>query len=167
MSVRSLIEYDHQKIKTLMGDIEMLGESKSLLRAPLFRRLKNELMILNKAEEDVVFPAASDGENPPDILKKMHELHTKIEEHLQKLETLEETTQDWQTEFSKLKKLVDADFALEEKGLLRHVEKRLSKDGQSKLEERLKDAKKEEWDVGVDVDPTDLKDDFSCKTRIS
>ena len=57
MDALTLLEADHQKVKTLMGEIEKTTERGVKTREELFTKLVEELTVHEKIEEQIFYPA--------------------------------------------------------------------------------------------------------------
>lgn len=160
MSISSTIEYDHGKIMKLFFHIEELGRGETPLRAPFFNKLKNEVLILHRAEEKVLYEALEDKGKTGQIVHEMEDENKTIEQVVRIMERQKMNSGEWHKSLARLKKLVTHHIRKEEKRLLPRAGKAINPEDSQDLEHELGDAKQEQWKVGVSTDTHSIKSDF-------
>ncbi len=151
MSLQENIESDHDKIKMLLSDIEALEEQQAQLRMPLFHKLKKEILILNHAQEEVLYDVVvkkSDSDHVDDLVDGLTDENETIESLLNDLENSDADISLWFEKFLRLKskiiKHIDKD-----KELLPIVDKHLDVSEDHDAAEEISDVKNKQWDVEV------------------
>ena len=160
MSIASTIAYDHEKIAKLFYHIEQLGREETPLRAPFFNKLKKEVLILHRAEEEVLYDALEGNGKTDEIIHRLGDENKTIEQVIHAMEREKMNSEKWHKLLMRLKKLVTHHMRVEEERLLKRAEKTVKPSKSEALEEEFNDFKQEQWKVGVSVETHSIKSDF-------
>lgn len=161
MSLYSKLDYDYTKISMLIADIEAFQSDETLLRRPLFKKLKKELLILHEAEDETVYEALEEHKETESLVDQLRAENLKIETLLSDLEKRNTyNSEQWHKMFAKLKYLMNQQIEDEEK-LLVQAQKALSQPERERLEDRLDAAKRQLWSAKTVTASEALKSDFS------
>lgn len=164
MDIIKDIEYNHDKIRKYLCDIEAMGRKKTALRKPLFDMLSKELLILHKAEEDTLYSEMEDSKNAS-LVHKLEDENENIESLIKRMNRESTHDDEWHTDFEKLKSLIFAHFKKEEEKLLPRAEKALSAAEEEEITSDFDDKKRALWKTKTELDPTSPCDDFAKTVR--
>jgi hemerythrin superfamily protein len=146
MDALKLLKQDHQKVKTLFGEVEELGDRASSQRQKLFRQIDEELTIHAKIEETIFYPEfrrrAGKGEEKEEVLEAYEE-HNIVKSLIGELENLDPKDETYKPKLSVLKDLVDHHVKEEEGPLFRMARELFEKDELEELGDRIMTAKEE------------------------
>ena len=164
MNLINKIHYDHDKIILLIFDIEALGTDESQLREPLFNRVKKEIVILQNAEQDVIYDVLEDHKKAEKLIEVLEQEQHEIVRYIQRLAQMPMNDERWFEVFEKFKALVFKHIETEESELFPKIEK-LLKERDEQLYLELHNHKQEQWDVGVVVGAAELSGEFFKRVR--
>lgn len=164
MNLLSKIHYDHDKIIMLIFDIEALNTEESQLREPLFNRVKKEIVILQNAEQDVIYDALEDKKKIEDLISALEQEQQEIVRYIQRLAQMPMSDDRWFEVFLEFKALVFSHIETEETELFPKIEKIL-KERDEQLYMELFNHKQEQWDVGVTIGAADISGEFFKRVR--
>ncbi len=165
MNMFADIEYDHEKIKTLIYDIIALGDGDAELRQPLFDKMKKELLILHRAEEKTLYAVLDQQKSTHDIVENLQAENETIETLLDKLTHLDDNKETWQANFEKLQSIVFRHFDKEEEKLFSKTEKILEPEQIEQIAERLHETKTSMWKTRLIMHPISLMSAFFKKVH--
>jgi len=93
-----VLKQDHQKVKTLFGEVEGLGDRASAQRKKLFQKIDQELTVHAKIEETIFYPEfrrhAQDGEERDEVLEAYEE-HNVVDTLMGELSSLSVEDETW------------------------------------------------------------------------
>ncbi len=156
------IKHTHDKIARVMLDVSDLAGSRSRLKRPLFDRAKKELLILQKAEEDVLYEEL-EGSAVDKQVKQLQKENETIKSLIHSLSKQDIYTDEWDQEYIRLQKRVFKQFDREESKLLDKNEEDIIEDDQ--LAENFDDKKRELWKTESFAVPVAPSEDFSKVVR--
>lgn len=162
MDIKNNIQYDHEKIKKYIFDIEALGRSDSALRKPLFNMLRNELLIVQKAEEATLYDALEARQRDGKLVDKLETENETIRSLLKAIKKSEPNSDEWHDNFVKLKHHVINHFDKEERKLLPNAEKALPTE---EVAQSFDDKKRALWNTKTMVEEVSACEDFSKTVR--
>src|SRR5687767_15605454 len=89
MNAFTLLKTDHEKVAEILASIEETTERAAKGREELFNRLKAELDLHAKIEEEIFYPALEDSEETREVTLEAYEEHRlRSEEHTSELQSL-------------------------------------------------------------------------------
>lgn len=162
MDITRSIEYNHEKIRKYIHDLEAMDHASTALRKPLFEMLKKELMILQQAEEDTLYHALERRDEANALLHTLEEENDTIQSLLESLEKRKPNTEDWHSDFKKLKREVFQHFNKEEDRLLPKAQRALPT---REITEEFDDEKRALWKTSTLVEKVSACKDFSKIVR--
>lgn len=165
MSLQSKIHYDYDKIKKILFDIEALGRKPSKLRKPLLGMLRQEYLVLQKAEEETLYDVLEDEKKTADLVHELEDENETIDGLLDKLDKTPDTDSGWFQNFSKLENLMVRHIEKEEKKLLPRSKKLLDSAELEDIEEELVEAKRDNWNISLQDDVIEIENDFANSVR--
>lgn len=143
MNAFSLLKSDHERVAGILASIEETTERAAKGREELFARLKEELDLHAKIEEEIFYPALEDSEDTRDITLEAYEEHSLVKQLLAELESQPKDTEEWTAKFTVLKENVEHHVEEEEGEMFTKARKVLSEEEIDELGNRLQEAKKQ------------------------
>lgn len=134
MNAIELLKKDHQKVAGLFKQYESAGEDAATKKEELFRRIKQELDIHARIEEEIFYPAARQVpvEEAKELVAEAHEEHKQVKTLLAELDGMDAEGEQFDAKMKVLKEDVEHHVEEEEDGLFPKVKKGL---GSERLED--------------------------------
>ena len=142
MDAFALLKADHKKVAGILETIEETTERATKGREELFTRLKNELDVHSRIEEEIFYPALEEAEATRDITLEAYEEHRIVKQLLEELESSPKDDEQWTAKFTVLKENIEHHVEEEEGEMFQKARKVLSEDEIEDLGARLGEAKK-------------------------
>jgi iron-sulfur cluster repair protein YtfE (RIC family) len=95
----TLLKQDHELVKRILNEGEQTTERAEKTRTELFARLKGELEIHERIEEEVLYPALRKHPKSKEIALEGYEEHHVVDEILSELEDTPVTDEHWAAKF--------------------------------------------------------------------
>jgi hemerythrin-like domain-containing protein len=143
MNPFNLLKSDHEKVAGILSSIDETTERAAKGRDELFARLKQELELHTKIEEEIFYPALEDSEQTRDITLEAYEEHNLVKQLLAELEAAPKDTEEWTAKFTVLKENIEHHVEEEEGEMFKKARTALSEDEIEALGDRLQEAKKQ------------------------
>ena len=143
MNPFNLLKSDHEKVAGILASIEETTERAAKGRDELFARLKEELDLHARIEEEIFYPALEDSEETRDVTLEAYEEHNLVKQLLAELESQPKDTEEWTAKFTVLKENVEHHVEEEEGEMFTKARKALSEDEIETLGDRIQEAKKQ------------------------
>ena len=143
MNPFNLLKSDHEKVAGILESIDQTTERAAKGRDELFARLKGELDLHTKIEEEIFYPALEDSKETRDITLEAYEEHSLVKQLLSELEAAPKDTEEWTAKFTVLKENVEHHVEEEEGEMFTKARKALSEDEIETLGDRIQEAKKQ------------------------
>src|ERR1044071_2072559 len=143
MNPFNLLKSDHEKVAGILSSIEETTERAAKGRDELFARLKQELDLHAKIEEEIFYPALEDSEETRDVTLEAYEEHNLVKQLLAELESQPKDTEEWTAKFTVLKENVEHHVEEEEGEMFTKARKVLSEEEIDALGDRLQEAKRQ------------------------
>jgi len=143
MNPFNLLKSDHEKVAGILESIDQTTERAAKGRDELFARLKEELDLHTKIEEEIFYPALEDSKETRDITLEAYEEHSLVKQLLSELEAAPKDTEEWTAKFTVLKENIEHHVEEEEGEMFPKARKALSEDEIETLGGRSQDAKKQ------------------------
>jgi hemerythrin-like domain-containing protein len=143
MDAFALLKADHEKVAGILATIEDTTERATKGRAELFARLKEELDLHARIEEEIFNPALEESEETREITLEAYEEHRLVKQLLAELETQPKDTEEWTAKFTVLKENIEHHVEEEEGEMFKKARQALSEEEIETLGERLQEAKQQ------------------------
>lgn len=143
MNPFNLLKSDHEKVAGILESIDQTTERAAKGRDELFARLKEELDLHAKIEEEIFYPALEDSKETRDVTLEAYEEHSLVKQLLSELEAAPKDTEEWTAKFTVLKENVEHHVEEEEGEMFTKARKALSEDEIETLGDRIQEAKKQ------------------------
>jgi hypothetical protein len=95
MDALTLLKQDHDRVKKMLAEGEDTTERAEKTRAELFERLKGDLMIHERMEEEVLYPALKQHPKARELALEGYEEHHVVDQILAELEQTDPTDETW------------------------------------------------------------------------
>lgn len=143
MNPFTLLKSDHERVAGILASIDETTERAVKGRDELFTRLKEELDLHAKIEEEIFYPALEDSKETREVTLEAYEEHRLVKQMLAELESEPKDTEEWTAKFTVLKENVEHHVEEEEGEMFKKAQSVLSKDEIETLGDRLQEAKKQ------------------------
>jgi iron-sulfur cluster repair protein YtfE (RIC family) len=144
MNAFDLLKADHEKVAGILETIEGTTERALKGREELFAKLKEELDLHARIEEEIFYPAIEEEKATREITLEAYEEHRLVKQLLIELEAEPKDTEEWTAKFTVLKENIEHHVEEEEGEMFKKARTVLSKDEAEVLGERLHKAKQQE-----------------------
>jgi iron-sulfur cluster repair protein YtfE (RIC family) len=142
MDAFELLKQDHEKVSGIFEKLEPTTENAVKTREELFTRLKNELDVHARIEEQIFYPAIKDAQETHDITLEAFEEHRVVKRLLSELEAMPVKDERWGAKLKVLKENVEHHVEEEEDEMFKSARKVLSQEQVEELGARMEAAKK-------------------------
>ena len=114
MDAISLLKADHDKVKKLLAEGDATTERAEKTRTELFATLKAEMLIHERIEEEIFYPALKSHPKAEEIVLEGYEEHHVVDEIMGELETTDVTDETWAAKFTVMKENIEHHIEEEE-----------------------------------------------------
>lgn len=143
MNAISLLKDDHKTLKKIMADIDGTTERGLKTREELLAKMKAELTIHERIEEEVLYPAMREHKKAKDIVLEAYEEHHAVDTLLDELESVPFDDETWAAKFTVIKENIEHHIE-EEEGEMFDKARQIFDDAElAELGERMKAMKDE------------------------
>ena len=149
MDALSLLKADHDKVKKMLAEGEKTTERGEKTRTELFETLKAEMMLHERIEEEIFYPALKEHPKANDIVLEGYEEHHVVDEIMGELEATPVTDEMWGAKFTVMKENIEHHIEEEEGDMFKQARQVFDADELEQLGERMAELKK----VGQEVGP--------------
>ncbi len=148
MDAISLLKADHEKVKKLLSDCEETTERAEATRTDLFAKIKAEMLIHERIEEEIFYPALKSHPKAKDIVLEGYEEHHVVDEIMGELEALPVTDETWGAKFKVMKENIEHHIEEEEGEMFKTARQVLDADELESLGARMAELKQLGQQVG-------------------
>ena len=149
MDALSLLKADHDKVKKMLAEGEKTTERGEKTRTELFETLKAEMMLHERIEEEIFYPALKEHPKAKDIVLEGYEEHHVVDEIMGELEATPVTDETWGAKFTVMKENIEHHIEEEEGDMFKQARQVFDADELQQLGERVAELKK----VGQEIGP--------------
>ncbi|HJP70705.1 MAG TPA: hemerythrin domain-containing protein [Candidatus Limnocylindria bacterium] len=149
MDALSLLKADHDKVKKMLAEGEKTTERGEKTRTELFETLKAEMMLHERIEEEIFYPALKEHPKAKDIVLEGYEEHHVVDEIMGELEATPVTDETWGAKFTVMKENIEHHIEEEEGDMFKQARQVFDADELQQLGERMAELKK----VGQEIGP--------------
>lgn len=144
MNAFTLLTADHERVAEILNTIEGTTERAIKRQEELFARLKGELDLHARIEEEIFYPALEEDEETREITLEAYEEHRLVKQLLAELEAEPKDTEEWTAKFTVLKENIEHHVEEEEGEMFKRARQALSKEEIESLGEKLLEAKQQD-----------------------
>jgi len=141
MNALTLLETDHAKVKKLLAEGETTTERGEKTRTELFATLKGELIVHERIEEEIFYPALREHPKAKDIVLEAYDEHDVVDTILGELETTDVTDETWGAKFKVMKENLEHHIEEEEGEMFKQARSVFETDELDELGERMMELK--------------------------
>jgi hypothetical protein len=149
MNALTLLKDDHDRVKKMLADGEETTERAEVGRKELFAKLKEEMLIHERIEEEIFYPALKQHPKAKDIVLEGFEEHHVVDEIMGELEATDVTDDTWGAKFKVMKENIEHHIEEEEGEMFDKARSVFSADELETLGERMLELKKLGQQVGA------------------
>jgi hemerythrin superfamily protein len=141
MNALTLLKEDHDRVKKMLAEGEQTTERAEKTRAELFLRLKSDLTIHERMEEEILYPALKEKPKTEDIAYEGYEEHHVVDEILAELEATPVDSPEWTAKFKVAKENLEHHIEEEEGEMFPMTRKLFSDDELEDMGRRMQEIK--------------------------
>ena len=141
----SLLKEDHEKVKSLLTELEETSNRAVKSRQELVGKIAKELKVHTKIEESVFYPAfkaAAEKQDERVMYYEANEEHRLVDFEIPRLENTDPSTDDFLAHAKVLKEIVEHHVKEEEKEMFPMAKKLLSKEELEEIGMKMEAEKK-------------------------
>ena len=158
MDALELLKADHQKVKTIMGELEKTTERGVKTREELFTKLVDELTVHEKIEEQIFYPRVRDAaktKEVKDIVAESFEEHHFVNVVIGEIKDTPFDAEEWAAKFSVMKENIEHHAFEEEEGeMFPKVQKLFDKDELEQMGTEMEELKMQLQEESPQEQPT-------------
>jgi hemerythrin-like domain-containing protein len=137
MDALQLLKSDHDKVKKLLADGESTTERGEKTRTELFATIKGELIVHERIEEEIFYPALRDHPKAKDIVLEAYEEHDVVDTIMSELEDTPVTDETWGAKFKVMKENLEHHIEEEEGEMFKQARSVFDRDELEELGNRM------------------------------
>ena len=141
MDAIALLKADHDKVKKMLADGEETTERAEKTRTELFDKLKSEMLIHERIEEEIFYPALKSHPKARDIVLEGYEEHHVVDEIMGELEATDVTDETWGAKFKVMKENIEHHIEEEEGDMFKQARQVFDDDELEELGRRMLELK--------------------------
>ena len=143
MDAVKLLKTDHEKMRSLLKDGESTRENDRKARRQAFLRLRDDLLIHERMEEDVLYPALKSHPKARDIVLEGYEEHHVADLIVGELEETDYSDERWPAKWKVLKESLEHHMEEEESDMFPKAKKIFDDDELEALGARMEQIRAE------------------------
>ncbi len=148
MDAITLLKADHDKVKKMLAEGEETTERAEVTRTELFEKLKAEMLIHERIEEEIFYPALKSHPKARDIVLEGYEEHHVVDEIMGELEAIPVTDETWAAKFKVMKENIEHHIEEEEGEMFKQARQVFETDELESLGARMQELKQLGQQVG-------------------
>ena len=149
MDALKLLKDDHDKVKKMLAEGEETTERAEKTRTEVFAKLKEEMLIHERIEEEIFYPALKEHPKAKDIVLEGFEEHHVVDEIMGELEQTDVTDEQWAAKFKVMKENIEHHIEEEEGEMFDTARQVFSEDELGELGARMMELKKVGQEIGA------------------
>ena len=143
MDAFKMLEEDHEKVKKLLSEADDTTERGVKTRQELFAKIKQELLVHERLEEELLYPALKEHDKTKEVSLEGYEEHHVVNEIMAELEETPVDDEKWAAKFSVMKENIEHHIEEEEDEMFKKGRQVLDKEQIEALGDRMEARKKE------------------------
>lgn len=143
MDAFGLLEGDHKKVKKLLKELEETTERGVKTRRELFAKIKQELMVHETLEEELLYPTLKEYERTKEVSLEGYEEHHVVNEIMAEIEDVPVDDERWAAKFAVMKENLEHHIEEEEEEMFVAARKVLDPGRVERLGDQMEQRKKE------------------------
>ncbi|MFN2419728.1 MAG: hemerythrin domain-containing protein [Candidatus Limnocylindria bacterium] len=142
MDALALLKADHDKVKKMLADGEATTERAEKTRTELFASLKDEMMIHERIEEEIFYPALKSHPKAKELVLEGYEEHHVVDEIMGELEATDVADEVWAAKFKVMKENIEHHIEEEEGEMFKQARSVLDGEELEQLGARMMELKR-------------------------
>lgn len=148
MDALDLLKEDHDRFRDLLKEGEELSERAREGRTRLFADLKRRLLIHERMEEEVLYPALRNNPKAHDIVLEGYEEHHVVDLIVDELSVTDVSDERWAAKFAVLKENLEHHMEEEESDMFKKAKKAFDRDERELMGAQMQLIREEEKQSG-------------------
>ena len=149
MDALSLLEADHREVKKMLAEGEKTTERAEKTRTELFDELKSAMVLHERIEEEIFYPALKAHPKAKDIVLEGFEEHHVVDEIMGELEQTDVTDETWAAKFKVMKENIEHHIEEEEGEMFKSARQVFDEAELEELGARMQELKQAGQEVGA------------------
>ena len=149
MNAISLLKDDHDRVKKMLAEGEETTERAEKTRTQVFAKLKEEMLIHERIEEEIFYPALKEHPKAKEIVLEGYEEHHVVDEIMGELEATDVSDETWMAKFKVMKENIEHHIEEEEGDMFEQARRVFSDEELEELGARMMELKKLGQQVGA------------------
>ena len=149
MDAIALLKDDHDRVKKMLAEGEETTERAEKGRTDLFQKLKAEMVIHERIEEEIFYPTLKEHPKAKDIVLEGYEEHHVVDEIMGELEATDVTDETWAAKFKVMKENIEHHIEEEEGEMFDQARQVFSSDELEELGARMMELKQASQELGA------------------
>lgn len=141
MDALSLLKDDHDRVKKILAEGEHTTERAEKTRSELLAKLKQDLQVHERMEEEVLYPALKQHPRARELALEGYEEHHVVDEILAELESIPVTDETWTAKFKVAKENIEHHIEEEETEMFKATRGAFSKEELEEMGARMAEIK--------------------------
>jgi hemerythrin-like domain-containing protein len=149
MDAIALLKDDHDRVKKMLAEGEETTERAEKGRTELFAKLKADMVVHERIEEEIFYPALKDHPKAKDIVLEGYEEHHVVDEIMGELEATDVTDETWSAKFKVMKENIEHHIEEEEGEMFKQARQVFSAEELEELGGRMMELKQASQELGA------------------
>jgi hemerythrin-like domain-containing protein len=141
MDAIALLKADHDKVKKMLDEGETTTERGIKTRTELLQTLKLEMVVHERIEEEIFYPALKEHPKARDIVLEGYEEHHVVDEIMGELEATDVSDETWGAKFKVMKENIEHHIEEEEGEMFRNARQVFDRQELEDLGARMQELK--------------------------
>ena len=141
MDALQMLKDDHDKVKKMLAEGEATTERAVKTRAELFARLREELVIHERIEEEIFYPALKQHPKAKEIVLEGYEEHHVVDTIFAELDKTDVTDEQWGAKFKVAKENIEHHIEEEEGEMFAKARQAFDREELETLGRRMQELK--------------------------
>jgi hemerythrin-like domain-containing protein len=141
MDAIALLKADHDKVKKMLEEGETTTERGVKTRTELLQTLKLEMVVHERIEEEIFYPALKEHPKARDIVLEGYEEHHVVDEIMGELEATDVSDETWGAKFKVMKENIEHHIEEEEGEMFRNARQVFDRQELEDLGARMQELK--------------------------
>jgi hemerythrin-like domain-containing protein len=143
MDALSLLKEDHQKVKKMLGELDLTTERGVKTREDLYSKLKEELQVHETIEEEIFYPALKEHPKAKELVLEAYEEHNVVDTVMSEIEGVAYDDERWGAKMTVLKENLEHHIEEEETEMFKQARQVFEREELDELGSRMESRKHE------------------------
>jgi hypothetical protein len=141
MDALTLLKTDHDRVKKMLAEGEDTTERAVKTRSELMLTLKREMMVHERIEEEIFYPALKEHPKAKEIVLEGYEEHHVVDEIMGELEQTDVSDETWAAKFKVMKENIEHHIEEEEGEMFKNARDVFDREELEQLGARMAELK--------------------------